>query len=168
MPRLLVKITQGKWFTDLPWLAAGELQAAALFDLRFRDNRLSVWSIDDDFSNLSRVVAALAANAPHSTIEVFDYVLIEKQSIVNIGTKIEKAEGGTPDHHANKEWHYDLVELSATKIVEVAHLIREEADFVRVLAHEVKGFLTKGLQDRHITIDGCAEKLRPALKKLID
>lgn len=63
MPLILRKIEKGRWNSDpqaVPWLPPGEVQAQALLDLAPKDNGLSVWLIEEDRSNLDRVVAALA------------------------------------------------------------------------------------------------------------
>lgn len=166
MPFLLIKITHPKWFTDVPWLPPGDLQAVALFDLRFGDNMLSVWQIENNQSNLDRVVTALAAARNHKDIENLDYVLLEMQSVLNLNIKMEKHQGQTPDDAANREWHYDLTELSVSKIVAMAHLIRRTGQFKRLQPLRVKELLLQALNHRHITLERLPANLRPTLQRL--
>lgn len=167
MPFLLIKITWPKWYTDVPWLPPEDLQAVALFDLRFSDNMLSVWKIEDDQSNVDRVVAALAANRPDKNIENFDYALVEEPSVLNLNIKMVNHPGTTPDDGANREWHYNLIELSVSKIVALAHLIRKYGQFKRLLPSQVKDLLLRAVRDGHITLEHLPEKLRTTLQRLI-
>ena len=166
MPFLLIKITWGKWFTDEPWLPSGELQAAALFDLRFRNSMLSVWKIEDNQSNVDRVVTALAATNNKRDIENLDYVLFEMQSVLNLGIKMEQHPGATPDVVANNEWHHDLTELTASKIVAIAHLIRRDGQFKRLQGFEVKDLLLQALNQGHIALERLPDNLKPTLQRL--
>lgn len=62
MAHLLRSVTKPKW--ERPgWMAAGEIPADALTDLRADHNELSVWSVDpDNGTNLKMVLAALASS----------------------------------------------------------------------------------------------------------
>lgn len=166
MPSFLIKVTWGRWQTDPPWLPAGELQAAALFDLRFSNNRLSIWKMEDDDSNLDRVLAALAVNNGKSSIENVDYVLLAQESVEGLGTKMEKSPGGTLDKFANNEWHYDLAELSVSKIVVIAKCIKERPIYRRS-EPQIKIMIRKALKAKHIDIALADTQLKPKLQALI-
>ena len=165
MPSFLIKITWGRWQTDPLWLPAGELQAAALFDLRFSNNKLSIWKIEDDGSNLDRVLTALAANKGKTNIENIDYVLLTEELIEGLGIKIEKSKGGTLDDVANSEWHYDLTELSTSRIVSIAKCIKDSPKKRRSEV-EVKRLIREGLKRKHIDIALADEPLRSKLQAL--
>ena len=166
MPSFLVKVTFGRWQTDPVWLPAGDLQAAALFDLRFSNNKLSMWEIDDLHSNLDRVIAALAVNNGKIGIDEVDYVLIPQVLIQSLGVKIEKSSGGTLDMLANSEWHHDIVELSVSKIVAVADCIKGQTK-IRKRKPEVLRLLKEGLKKQHIDITRADKELRPKLDALL-
>lgn len=55
----------------------------ALSSLRTKDNRLSVWRIDEDRGNLHRVVAALAAG--RDFLDKLDYAVIDLQALDSLG-----------------------------------------------------------------------------------
>ena len=165
MPSFLIKVTWGRWQTDPPWLLAGELQAAALFDLRFSNNKLSMWKIEDDGSNLDRVLTALAVNKGKTNIENIDYVILAQESVEGLGIKMERSKGGTLDNVASSEWHYDLTELSASRIVSVAKCIKNSPIHRRSEA-EVKRLIREGLKKKHIDIALVDEPLRSKLQAL--
>lgn len=148
VPSLLIKINHAKWYGDLPWLKVGEVQAAALWDLRQSDNRLSVWSIPDDTSNLQRIVAALAAT--RENIENLDYVLLQSASLSALNIGIEKTNGATPDAGVNAEYHLDLIELTISKIVSIANLIKLSAEKDRVQSFDVKKYLVKSYESGYL------------------
>jgi hypothetical protein len=166
VPSFLIKVTFGRWQTDPPWLPAGDLQAAALFDLRFSNNKLSIWKIDDTNSNLDRVIAALSANNGKMSIENVDYVLLPPGLIQSLGVKIEKSPGGTLDRLANSEWHHDIVELSVSKIVAIAECIRGQT-ILRKREREIQKLLKDGLEKNHIDITRADKELRPKLEALM-
>lgn len=165
MPSFLIKVTWGKWQTDEPWLPPGELPANALFDLRFPSNKLSVWSIEDGNTNLDRVIAALAVNKGKTSIDNVDYVLLEQMTIEELGIKMEKSRGATPDVSANDEWHFDLIELTVSKIVSIARCIKE-LEIFRKREPQVKDLIRIGLIGNHFDLNLVDEKLRARIQGL--
>ena len=130
MAYLLRKIRKNRWYKteETPWLLNNELQADALDDLRTKANELSVYHIDDDESNLNRVVAALAANADNPSN--IDFAIFNQGILREIGIKARSSRGELPDDQAN-EWHNDLYELSAPRLLELAKAIETEARIER-------------------------------------
>lgn len=165
MHSFLIKVTWGKWQTDLPWLPAGELPAAALLDLRYPNNKLSVWKIEEDSSNLNRVITALAASKSKINIENVDYVLLEQAVLDDLGLKAEKSPGGTLDTTANKDWHYDIIELTASKIVAIARCIKART-IKRKSEAEIKGLIKNALKEKHINPEMADEPLKGKLQAL--
>ena len=165
MPSFLIKVTWGKWQTDEPWLPPGELPANALFDLKFPNNKLSVWSIEDGNTNLDRVIAALAVNKGKTSIDNVDYILLEQMTIEELGIKMEKSRGATPDVSANDEWHFDLIELTVSKIVSIARCIKE-LEIFRKREPQVKDLIRIGLKGNHFDLNLVDEKLRARIQGL--
>lgn len=150
MPLVLRKIRKSKWYKHegVAWLAEGELQSDALTDLSTNNNELSVWYIKDDKSNLARIVAALAANSDH--VSNLDYALFNEQVLSEIGIKVEKRKGATIDEEANTSWHCELVELSASRLMELAKAILTKAEKKRVQEKEVRELIKQSLNSGHI------------------
>lgn len=124
MPLILRKIKKAKWYRniDVPWLKPGELQADALADLKTTGNRLSVWLIQDDKSNLERVIAALASTCDVPTN--IDFVLMDQSELQRLGIKWENTKGDSHDEQINHTHHLDLLELTATKLYDFANQIQ--------------------------------------------
>lgn len=132
MPLLLRKTPRSKWYKNphVPWLPEGELQADALGSLQTKDNKLSLWYIEDDNSNLDQVLTALATtfDGPSN----IDIALIDSQIVLDNGFKIETTKGATKIEDANKYWHRNLIELTANKLMQLAQIIMKYACFKRI------------------------------------
>ena len=143
---LLRKITKPKWF-DKPWLPAGEVPADALVDLRTQNNELSVWRVEPDEVNLHAVIAALASNKTERLANL-DYVVLDEEVVAGLGIEWTQTVGDSPHRDANLQWHCDLTELTATKVVGLARAMkRKEAEHKRVQHTAVRDILRAALQD---------------------
>ena len=125
-----------------------EIQADALWDLKTEDNQLSVWHIEDDQSNLDLVLTALAANCQF--IDNVDYVLIDQRTLTGLNIQVRQTNGNSHYHSAN-EWHRDLLDLSARRILELAKEIYKNSDNrMRKGNKEVKQLLVSAVTSRNI------------------
>ena len=148
MPLILrMSRNKNRWCEDKPsWLKNHEIHADPLADFVTTKNSLSVWRIEDNKSNLQRVIAALAAI--RDSIDKFDYVLFDEKLLKECDIKVELTEGNSPDQEANA-WHYDLLELSAQKLVKLAEAVWEdkpEAD--RVMPKKVRNWVVEAKESR--------------------
>lgn len=169
MAFLLRKITKPKWYPDpaLTWLAQGEVPADALSDLRTDRNELSVWSVDQQRANLDPIITALAAKL--QKVEKVDYALFDDAVLPTIAIVTVKSEGDSPHATANANWHQDLIELTATKVTNLAGQLMT-VDHVRVPRDRVKHLLLEALDTGAIPRDGIDEgllnELEPPAKPL--
>ena len=131
---------KNKWYEDKPsWLKNDEIHADPLADFVTTKNSLSVWRVEDNKSNLQRIIAALAAI--RDRIDKLDYVLFDEKLLKECDIKVKLTEGNSPDQEANA-WHYDLIELSAQKLVKLAETVWEnqpEAD--RIMPKKVRDWV---------------------------
>jgi hypothetical protein len=143
MARLLRTVTKPKW--EAPdWMAAGDVPADALTDLRADHNELSVWCVEpDDSASLSEVLAALASR--RQTLDKLDYTLLDEAILPTIPIKCVKTDGCTPHSTANVGLHRDLIELTAQKIVRIAVEMMPLAR-IRVPQKEVRRLLRDALE----------------------
>lgn len=151
MPLLLRKIRKSKWYKSLnvPWLTAGELQADALGNLKTENNKLSLWHIEDDNSNINQVLVALL-----TTLDVpsnIDIALIDSNIVSGIGIKTESTKGNTKISDVNINWHRNLIELTANKLVQLAHVIMQHASFKRYSEDEALSLVQKAIDTGKIT-----------------
>jgi len=154
VPKLLRKSENKKWLPPekATWLNEGDIHADPLGDLATKGNTLSLYELEDDQTNLNRVIAAIAAtkdNVPH-----FQYTLIDRYEIESLGIKIKKTKGGTADSVVN-DCHYDLIELSGYQIVSLAKMLLLKGTRTQMLKDNVKkeiiesvrqGFLDENLE----------------------
>jgi len=156
---LLVLIRKAKWYRTeaTAFLAAGDISADCLSDLRTTGNELSAWYVEDNKSNLTRILTALGAG--RDDLVHVDYLIFDHSVPTTLGIKLRKTGGLTPDKGANAAWHYDLIELSARKLVELAVAIFEGATKERIPVKTVAEWIKGGVARNEI--DG--SKLKPNL-----
>src|SRR5437588_6099649 len=118
MALLLRIVTKPKWVPP-DWVAAGDVPADALSDLRANNNELSVWRVELDQSNLNAAIVAAASN--RDRLDKLDYVLFDEAILPAIPIKCVRSEGNTPHVSANAEIHSDLIELTVRTIARLAH-----------------------------------------------
>jgi len=144
VPFFLRKVRFNRWFNieECPWLAKDELPADPLGDLETSNNELSLWQIEEDQSNLERIITAIAAN--RESVQNVDYILFNQEIFSEIGINIKKIDGSTPDKEANTSWHCDLIQLSAQKLVKLtAKIVYSNVEPVRVKESRVTQLIKK-------------------------
>lgn len=152
MPLLLRQIRKSRWYKypDVQWLPLEALQADALVDLKTEDNRLSVWQIEDDESNLDQVIAAVATKRDECSN--LDYAVLDAHLLLRINAEIEVTKGDTFYDKANNLWHRNIIELSAENIMELAHMIMQHGTKKRIrhttVASLIKHAVASGDVDR--------------------
>lgn len=142
MPSFLRRINKAKWYphAGVPWLRPSDLQADALADLYTKDNRLSVWYVDDQV-NVDDIVTALAATRDAPTN--FDYVLVDERTITILDIAIRPSPFDTPDARVNS-LHRDFVELTDFKLRSLAGVIALRKP-TRMAPSDVKSRLKHGV-----------------------
>lgn len=157
MPFLLRKITKPKWLKEM-WLATGKAPANALGDLRSEENKISFWHIEDNKSNLTKVVAALASGRDFPTI--FDYALIDQTLLTTIGIKIDHTVGNSFHKEADKYWHHNTIELSAENVAKIADIIMEHGTKERIGKNEVTSLVRQEITAGAIDVNPLKDRLK--------
>jgi hypothetical protein len=148
---------------ELPWLKCGELVADVFKGLVTKKGGLSTYLIDEDKSNLDRVLAAFACT--QESIQRVDYVLIPMDRVL-CAFKVVCIPGDTADDLVNS-WHCDVVELTSHRAEDFARLIDDNRDsMVRVLPKDVKNIVCNARDQRNIDCDLVNQKLKPKLEKI--
>jgi len=132
---------------ELNWLSRGEIPADPLADLSTTSNELSTWHIEDDLSNLERVIVAIAGT--WDRIEHFDYALFDQRLVGELNIEMRQTMGETPDAQAN-HWHRDLVHLSAQRLTELARVIWMHGRTDRKLQKDIRDALARAVSRREI------------------
>jgi hypothetical protein len=133
---------RGQWLTvrdeARKWLQErGDLPANALYQIRVKDNAVSVFVLDDGRENTARIVAAiLAVENSQSGFISTDLLVFDSVAVERLGIEIREVLGATPDAKAN-EWHRDLADLSADQVVSLAETLVQHAEMAAVLEAEL-------------------------------
>lgn len=134
-------------YQSYDWLTCVEdIPSEPLIELRpIENSQLSLYSIYDNDSNLKQVLAALGANRFKRHIE---YILIDDSHLKEFEFKIEKTDGHTKDWQTNKNWHFDIKELSGFKLVTLTKLFLDKGVFKvclqQVFLKYIKESINKG------------------------
>lgn len=165
MPSLLRIIRKSRWYKEeaLPYLQLGDTPADPLADLRTEKNALSVWYIEDDNSNLERVITAFAAT--RESVDALDYALFDFALPAEINAQCERSGGNTPDDVVNRTWHYNLKELSGLRIVALAKAILERDQKERILPKKVRELIRSAVSTGQVDGSRMNPKLATALAK---
>jgi len=129
MPLLLRTVRQNRWIKveAAPFLANNDIPADCLGDMPTQENQLSVWVIEQDRSNIERVVRAVAVGK--QKIDNAGYIVFDSALVQAAGIEIQDNPGTTADTGANA-WHRDLV-LTGNKMVALAKAILENGEDAR-------------------------------------
>ena len=160
MPFILRTIRRGRWLANTPSETQEDRLARALQDLRLsEDNKLSVWYVEHDHSNLARLITALGANRDQP--DNVDYVMLDEQWLLALGIQSTQTDGTTPDQEVNRRWHYDLVGISADQHQALAQVLLEHGHIERILAKRLLGLIEQAIALGHIDF----ERLKPGIQK---
>jgi hypothetical protein len=142
------------WIAEVPsWVPSGAIPAAPLGCFNSsHDSKISVWYIENDKSNLERIIAGIAAGRQNA--DKFDYILFPDNVLSEAEVKSEEAPGKSKDDNANAKWHRDLIEISATKLVKLVELVSRQGEINRFSEREVISLIRKSVDD------GAIEKRR--------
>ena len=162
---LLIRVDKPRWdwnTDNSPWVPPGDIPAAPLTDLRTSANsELSIWYIENNRSNLARIVAALAGTRDHS--DKFDFALFPEAVLTQAQIRSKDSLGNSADRDANSSWHRDLVELTASKLSTLVKLIREQGEIERRFEKQVIELIADGVKQGWIE----AQRLKPSLRKAV-
>ena len=161
MPFIMRGVKRPRWYKEKvrPWLERDQVPADSLTDLRTSQNSLSVYLIEDDKSNLDRVVTALSVT--RSKLQEYDYLLFDVGILSQVNIKVRESKGETPDSEVN-EWHRHLVEISGNQLLALVRQVLEsnyETD--RYLPGEISEFATRAINSGQCELS----KVHPSIRK---
>lgn len=159
MPLLLRNVRENRWHKSeaITWLEKDDVPADPVGDLTTSQNRLSVWEVAVDRSNVERIVRALAIT--RERISDMGYVLFDSSLLSEAGIETHPEKGETPDDGANG-WHLDSIELSGNKLVKLTGLILKTGESGTVLKKRILQLVEDGIQQKQLP-----ERVRSKLTK---
>ena len=168
MPLYFRRVSRAKWDREraATLLAAGDVPADCLGDLRTTGNGLSIWQVDDDGSELGRVVGAFASL--YEKAGVLDYCLLPPAVFQAIGLVFEQSDGNSRDTAANASMHFDLVNLSGAGLIRLAQaMFAPEVKMERLSEKVVIGHVVAAIKAGRYSVDQLAAKLREKVAPLL-
>lgn len=148
--------------SDFSWLPPGETPAAPFGDLApSTASALSVWLLEDDESNLDRIVAVLAAGRQH--VDKFDYALIDERALGKLGIQIEAKAEPCADDEASARWHRNIVRLTSADLNALVRLIHSRGQVKRLLKPQVEAILTDAVASGRLDLSRIEKRLLDSL-----
>jgi hypothetical protein len=160
MAKLLRKVDkQRRWYKAdaQAHLDAGDVPADPLGDLRTSENKLSVYQVAEDDSNIERIARALACSRQY--LDDVGYVLFDVSVLEKASIELDPNDGTTVDSVVNR-CHADLVDLTGNKLVALARLILLEGESDTILKKRIVQLVQEGLSSMELP-----EKVREKLPK---
>ena len=130
------------------WLTAGELQADALGELATQQNKLSIYLVDEQAGiTIDRIVTAFAAR--RQRIVKLDFITFDPALLQELKIASEKTAGDTSDAAVNAS-HIDLINLTASKLVQFGTALLQSGALSRKMDQAVGQLINVGLKAGHI------------------
>lgn len=149
MAYVLRKVMLSNWGHDpeIGQLSDSELQVA-LRDLQLSNDRLSVFVVDGDKSNLERIVAGLATTNTRSPGDV-EFFLLDVQEIETLGITLEETEANTADKTVNSA-HRHLVISGKDQLEQLAQALVSKGENDVILEKEIIQLICQGIKSGEI------------------
>jgi hypothetical protein len=142
-------------------MGPSDVPSDALVDLKSADNKISVWRIEADRSNLHIALTAVASN--RDRLDKLDYTLVDESIISAIPIALSEADGASAHASANANLHRDLVELTVARVAKLAERMMPLERF-RLSEKEVRKLLVEGLDSGQLDRGKMSAKLLEQLK----
>jgi hypothetical protein len=148
-----------------PWLGENEIPADAVTDLKTSKNELSIFKVENDSSDIERVVSAFASRRDsfaNVDFVYFDSIIFE-EIIRQHGLKTNNNLGATPDKEVNK-WHCNIVELTDRKVIELAKAMIYQGEKGRKDKKKIKRLIEDACSQKKLAEKEMNQKLLTKLR----
>jgi hypothetical protein len=127
---------------------------------------VSVWLVDDDKQDLSRVLAAIAATWQKS--DNLDYVLFSEEHLSGAQVVVRETPGDTPDQGINPR-HRDLIDMWASRVFRLTDLAwGQNVEIKRLPRSKVLDLLAESVHRGRILLEGIQPRLRNEVQRRLD
>ena len=151
MPLIFREIGNKSWWDkahdEFHWLGKDEIVSDVYKGVKSIKGTLSAYWIDDDKTDLVRVVAAIACK--RSSLENFDFVLVPENELES-NFEIQRTPGTTADDLVNG-LHRDIVHLTAANLLNLVCIFRDhKTSMTRLSKDEVKEAILASLSQESL------------------
>lgn len=159
MGLLARKVRHSRWYS-----IGAKLAAECLLDLEAKDNKLSLWRVDEGVAEIEEIVVAIAATRDY--LQDVDLALIEEDVVREAALHVEVREGATPYIRA-RDLHRVLVELTAEDVVSLATLIEEESGYRRYSRRSVRELMLEAIRGQRLSLSELKKDVQEHLLKYL-
>ena len=155
----------------LGWLNQGDVPGDLLKDLKTEGNELSVYKVDDNHSNLEKIISAMAANRKY--LKPLYYFLIERESIIGNNYSLADAVGKTLSDEVNINYHTNIEKLSGFNVVKLAKIFSEKSEIInseiiiKVRPNEVLKIIINSIKKKEYSIDRLGGDLKEQVEEVM-
>lgn len=132
---------------ECPWLDENDIASDPVTDLATKNNSLSIYIIQDNRSELSRCLSALAAQ--RMCLQKLDYILFDTTVIDQLQLRTDDQQGDLKDKEVNR-LHKNIIELSASKLIQLTKAIMSNCHKDRLLDEEVAKIIHESVKNNWI------------------
>ncbi len=140
----------------------GGLQADALKNFRTKENALSVYEVQNELTDIQRILAAIAGT--RDNVQEVEYATFDSNLLEELEIKTNKIKGDTADDTVNN-LHIDLIDLTAKQVCLLASSIQKAGELTRMLKKKIGKKIIEGLKEGYLNKNKINEKLLPKLAK---
>lgn len=159
-----LRIIRKKYF----WLGCSKYKntsnvtADLIQDFYTKENSLSIWYIEADQSNLNHILAAYACT--QDDIREIQYAIIPCNLLSSEDFNIEQKGGNTPDSEANKNWHFDILNLTGDTLLKVIKIFFHNCDPETIYNFDVKDIIVQSIKEKRISNKNINGKIKPIIE----
>ena len=122
-----------------------------------------VWVLDSEPTMQQRLLAALAAS--REKLDKLDYAIVDADRLYELGVKTLKTPGRSLDAGL-VECHRDLAELTGSKLIGIARIIRDEGEKRRVDWRDLGVLIAESIALGRIGTRDLADKLLQRISRI--
>lgn len=162
MPKVLRVIKSRQWApykNNQSWIPFEKIPADIVADFNTKNNKLSVWFIADDLSDLGRAIAAIAAN--RSELANFDFALANADYLNDNSHRIEEELGELKHDEEICKLHRNIVDLTGAKLINLASIFFDSFQIKFLLPIQVFVHIKTSIEGGFLKY----EKLNRGIKK---
>jgi hypothetical protein len=170
LDHLARRIARARWDVEPAFMAASDAPADAVtFDLRTKDNVLSLWRCSTSPADVREVVLAMVSAFQDDPPEKIFLVVVPASSLVDAGIILSEAEGRTPVADLRQR-HVNAEHLTARDLSNLAQAMASSLGTAAEIAFTRKQFINivaDAVSEQRVKLGGLGRRLREEVEETI-